>query len=198
MGWLTRNSTFDILPALKGEILRPFNHINPHYVDMPIGREPTMDRVWITNGSTSIPPVVNPLIAACHDGYVPTDVHVLNNPIIDDITDAATSLMKTVVTAQGGEEPSITVETIDEETDFEAITAYLQSAIEASDDANADIAVDISPGRRFWSVISFQAGIRHDVDHLYYSHVETEAYFGETYPTIPRTAINLIDFTEVI
>jgi len=88
-----------------------------------------MDRVWITNGSTSIPPVVNPLIAACHDGYVPTDVHVLNNPIIDDITDAATSLMKTVVTAQGGEEPSITVETIDEETDFEAITAYLQSAI---------------------------------------------------------------------
>lgn len=157
-----------------------------------------MDRIWITNGSTSIPPVVNPLIAACHDGYVPTDIYILNNPIIDDVTDAATSLMKTVVTAQGGDEPSITVETIDEETDFEAITTYLQSAIEAGADANADIAVDISPGRRFWSVISFQAGITHDVDHLYYSHVETEAYFGETYPTIPRTAINLIDFTEVI
>ena len=30
-------------------------------------------------------------------------------------------------------------------------------AIEAGTDANADIAVDISPGRRFWSVISFQA-----------------------------------------
>lgn len=57
--------------------------------------------------------------------------------------------MKTAVTAQGGEEPSITVETIDEETDFEAITTYLRSAIEAGDDANADIAVDISPGRRF-------------------------------------------------
>ena len=89
-----------------------------------------MDRVWITNGSTSIPPVVNPLIAACHDGYVPTDIYVLNNPIIDDVTDAATSLMKTVVTAQGSKEPSITVETIEEETDFEAIIAYLQSAIE--------------------------------------------------------------------
>jgi hypothetical protein len=106
--------------------------------------------------------------------------------------------MKTVVTAYGGDEPSITVETIDEETDFEAITAYLRSAIEAGSDAHADTAVDISPGRRFWSVISFQAGIRHDVEHIYYSHVETEAYFGETYPTIPRTAINLIDFTEVV
>jgi hypothetical protein len=163
-----------------------------------MGQEHTMDRVWITNGSTSIPPVVNPLIAACHDGYVPTDVYILNNPVIDDVTDAATSLIKTIITAQGGEEPSIIVETIDEETDFEAITTYLQSAIEAGDEANADTAVDISPGRRFWSVISFQAGIKHDVDHLYYSHVKTEAYFGETYPTIPRTAINLIDFTEVI
>ena len=140
----------------------------------------------------------NSLIAACHDEYVPTDIYILNNPIIDDVTDAATSLMKTVVTAYGGDEPSITVETIDEETDFEAITAYLRSAIKAGTDANAEIAVDISPGRRFWSVISFQAGIRHDVEHIYYSHVETEAYFGETYPTIPRTAINLIDFTEVV
>ena len=157
-----------------------------------------MDRVWITNSSTRIAPVVNPLIAACHDECVPTDIYILNNPIIDDVTDAATSLMKTVVTAHGGDEPSITVETIDEETDFEAITAYLRSAIEAGTDANADIAVDISPGRRFWSVISFQASIRHDVEYIYYSHVETEAYFGETYPTIPRTAINLIDFTEVV
>ncbi len=157
-----------------------------------------MERVWITNGSTSIAPVVNPLTAACHDGYVPTDIYVLNNPIIDDVTDAATSLMKTVVTAHGGEEPEITVETIDNETNFDAIIAYLQSAIEEGADANADIAVDITPGRRFWSVISFQAGVKHDVDHLYYSHVKTEEYFGESYPTIPRTALNLIDFTEVL
>lgn len=157
-----------------------------------------MDRVWITNGSTSIAPVVNPLAAACHDEYLPTDIYVLNNPIIEDITDAATSLMKTVVTAHGGEEPEITVETIDAETDFDEILAYLQSAIEAGADANADIAVDITPGRRFWSVISFQAGVKHDVDHLYYSHVKTEEYFGECYPTIPRTALDLIDFTEVL
>lgn len=157
-----------------------------------------MDRVWITNGSTSIAPVVNPLTVACHEGYVPTDIYVLNNPIIDDVTDAATSLMKTVVTAHDGDEPEITVETIDDETDFDAILAYLQSAIEAGTDADADVAVDITPGRRFWSVISFQAGINRDVDHLYYSHVKSERYFGECYPAIPRTAIDLIDFTEVI
>lgn len=157
-----------------------------------------MDRVWITNGSTSIAPVVNPLTAACHDEYVPTDIYILSNPIIGDVTDAATSLMKTIVTAHGGDEPAITVETIDEETDFDAIIAYLQSAIEAGTSADADIAVDITPGRRFWSVISFQAGVKHNVEHIYYSHVKSEAYFGECYPTIPRTALTLIDFTEVL
>lgn len=157
-----------------------------------------MVRVWITNGSTSIAPVVNPLTAACHDGYVPTDIYVLNNPIIDEVTEAATSLMKTVVTAHGGDEPEITVETIDEETDFDAIIAYLRSAIEAAREDDADIAVDITPGRRFWSVISFQAGVKNDVEHIYYSHVKSEAHFGKCYPTIPRTAIDLIDFTEVL
>jgi hypothetical protein len=157
-----------------------------------------MDRVWITNGSTSIAPVVNPLTAAAQRGYVPTDIYVLNNPGIEEVTEAATSLMKTVVTANGGDEPSITVETIEEETDFDAIIAYLRSAIESAAETEADIAVDITPGRRFWSIISFQAGVKHDVDHLYYSHVKTEAYFGECYPMIPRTAINLIDFTEVL
>lgn len=157
-----------------------------------------MKRVWVTNGSTRIAPIVNPLIAACDQGFEPTDIYVLSNPVIEDVTERATSLMKTAVTAHGGAEPDITVETIAEETDFDAILAYLQSAIETGADADAEVAVDITPGRRFWSVISFQAGIRNDVDHLFYSHVHTEEYFGETYATIPRTAVDLIDFTEVL
>ena len=157
-----------------------------------------MDRVWITNGSTSIPPVVNSLAAACDGEYVPTEIYVLSNPVIGDVTEAATSLMKTVVTAHGGEEPEITVETIDDETDFAAIFEYVQSAIDAGEAAGSAVAIDITPGRRFWSIISFQAGIKNDVDHLFYSHVQTEAYFGECYPVIPRSAIDLIDFTEVV
>lgn len=157
-----------------------------------------MDRVWITNGSTTIAPIVNPLAAACDNEYIPTDIYVLSNPLIDDVTDAARTLMKTIVTAHGGDEPEVTVKPIGEETDFDAISAYLQSAIEAGQEADADVAVDITPGRRFWSVISFQAGVKHDVEHIFYSHVKSTEFFGECYPTIPRTALELIDFTEVI
>lgn len=156
-----------------------------------------MERLWITNGSTSVAPVVNSLTAACDAGYVPTDIYVLDNPQIAEVTDSVTSLMKTIVTANGGDEPTVTVERIDDEIDFAAIIDYLSSTIETGREADAEIAIDVTPGRKFWSIISFQAGHRHEVDHPYYVHV-VGAYFGELYPTIPRTAIDLIDFTEVI
>jgi hypothetical protein len=156
-----------------------------------------MDRVWVTNGSTSVPPVVNGLTAACHDGYLPTEIHLLENPSIEHVTPAITSMMKTVVTATGGEEPDISVETIDEELDFPAIVEYLSSAIESSDRDDAEVAVDVTPGRKFWSIISFRSALEHDVDHIYYSHLKSDDYYGECFPTIPRPAIELVDFTEV-
>ena len=155
-----------------------------------------MERIWITNGSTSIAPVLNPLAAACHDGYVPDRIHILENPLIAEVTESVKTMMKTVVTAAGGDEPEIDVHQIDDEVDFDAIIEYLNDAIEAGKETGAEVAVDVTPGRKFWSIISFQAGITADVDHLYYVHLETGAYFGNVYPEIPRTAIELIDFTE--
>lgn len=157
-----------------------------------------MKRIWITNGSTSIAPVVNPLAAACHDGYVPNTIYILENPLISDVTESVVTMMKTIVTAAGGDEPEITVEQIDDEVDFDSIISYLQNAIESHKEEATEVAVDVTPGRKFWSIISFQVGITQDVDHLYYIHLETGEYFGQVYPEIPRTAINLIDFTEEI
>ena len=156
-----------------------------------------MRRLWITNGSTSVGPVVNAVAAACHEGYVPTDVYLLDNPTIEDVSGAVTTTIKTIVTANGGDEPIVTVETIDEERDFDAIVAYLRAAIDEGAEDDAEIAIDLTPGRKFWPIISFRAGIKYDVDHLYYIHLDGR-FFGESYPTIPRTAIDLVDFTEVL
>ena len=156
-----------------------------------------MPRHWITNGSNRLEPIVNPIAAACEAGYVPTDVHLLSNSTIEGITDAAPSLIKTVVTAAGGEEPDVSVSTVEPETDFAGIVTYLNEAIDAAESDNGEIAIDITPGRKFWSVISFQVGVTRDVDHLYYILLDGD-YFGESYPTIPRTAIDLYDFTEEI
>jgi hypothetical protein len=156
-----------------------------------------MDRLWITNGSTSVPPVVNSLNAACHEGYLPTEVYILDNPSIQEITPGITSMIKTIITAHDSDEPKITVQTIENELDFPAIVEYLESSIEAGDTNTAEVAIDVTPGRKFWSIISFRAGFEQDVDHLFYSHLKSNEYFGDCYPNIPRTAIELVDFTEV-
>lgn len=157
-----------------------------------------MERVWITNGSTSVAPIVNPLNAACHRDYLPTDIYLLSNPKIDRVTQQAASMMKTIVTAHDGEEPTVEVESIEDELDFQAIIDFLQAAIESADDADADLAIDVTPGRKFWSIISFRAGQKYDADHLYYTHILTEEYYSTPYPAIPRSAMNLVDFAEVL
>lgn len=157
-----------------------------------------MDRVWITNGSTTVAPIVNTLNAACLDGYLPTDIHLLENAGIDTVTEAAASQMKTIVTASGGDEPTVSRHAIDDELDFEAIATYLTSTIEEGEEADAEIAIDVTPGRRFWAIIAFQAGNQFDVDHLYYGHILSDEFYGTPYPNIPRTAMHLVDFTEVL
>jgi len=156
-----------------------------------------MNRVWITNGSTSIAPIINPLNAACDEGYLPTDIYLLDNPGIENVSGPATTMMKTIVTAHGGDEPSVTVESLEDELDFAGVVDYLKSGIEAAQEANAETAVDVTPGRKFWSIISFRAGFEYDVDHLYYTHVLSQDYYGEPFASIPRSAIDLIDFKEV-
>lgn len=157
-----------------------------------------MGRIWITNGSTRVAPVVNPLTAACETGYVPTKIYVLDNPQVADITADAMSLMKTIVTAYGESEPEITVERIEEETDFDAIIDYLSNAIQNGQEEDREVAVDVTPGRKFWSIISFRAGHKFEVDHLYYLHVKSNVFFGRVYSTIPRAGVELIDFQEVV
>ncbi len=155
-----------------------------------------MERVWITNGSTSVAPVVNAVHAACHQGFVPTHVHVLGNPGIEDVIPDVESMLTAIVDAHDGTGPEIAVTHLDDELDFDGIVSYLRTNIEAAQAAGAAVAVDVTPGRKFWSFISFQAGIDLGVDHLYYVHVTSDTHFGSTFPTIPRPALRLIDFQE--
>lgn len=156
-----------------------------------------MEHYWITNGSNRIEPIINPLAAACDSGYIPTNVKILSNTPIEEVTDKAVPMIKTVVTASGGDEPEVSTKSVNPETDFAGIVSYLDDSINEAESTDAKIAIDITPGRKFWSVISFQVGLTREVDHLFYILLQ-DKYFGECYPTIPRTAIELYDFTEEI
>lgn len=156
-----------------------------------------MTRHWVTCGTPTTPGILNPLIAACDGGYVPDEVHVLSNPPVADDVEEAVALMDETVAAYGGDTETDVHELVSE-TDFEAIVDYYRSCIEAATTAGDEIAIDVTPGRKFMSAIAFQAGIQFGADHVYYFHRKAGRYRGRFYSEMPRTASDLIDFTEVL
>lgn len=155
-----------------------------------------MDRVWVTSGSTNIEGMVNTLAAACNEEYVPETLHLLENPGITEPMAKATRLMREIVTAHGGSDPDIVVTSLDDETDFQGIVRHFRNAIVETQGEGGEVAVDVTPGRKFMSAIAFQSGIKYDADHLFYFHVDSSIYYRQVFADIPRTAATLIDFTE--
>ncbi|WP_211704972.1 hypothetical protein [Natronobacterium texcoconense] len=140
--------------------------------------------------------MTNPLLAACEDGYVPDSVQILSNPTVEDDISSVVPLLETI-----GEEydadTTVDVHTVSEETAFTEIVDFFREGIEDAG-ANEQVAVDITPGRKYMSAIAFQAGVRYGADHVFYLLLDSSEFYGQLFPDIPRPAVDLIDFTEVV
>ncbi|WP_229126535.1 PDDEXK family nuclease [Halapricum desulfuricans] len=147
--------------------------------------------------------MINPLAAACiadgiDDPFVPDTVYFLDNPGLGDTLSEAKALARELLEGHGIESPTIRTTLLDSETDFEAIAAYFQAAVEEARAQDADVAIDVTPGRKFMSVFAFNAATTYDADHIFYFYLHSGEYFNRIYQTIPRTAAELYDFTEVL
>jgi len=136
-----------------------------------------------------------PLLAACDDHFVPDEIHLLTNPGLDHVTPSLVSLLEDVVATY---DTTATVDThrLKAETNYGAIASFFVDSI-ATGTTDDTVAIDITPGRKFMSAIAFQAGLKHGADHVFYLHLQSTAY-GRCYPDIPRTNVDLVDFTEVV
>lgn len=156
-----------------------------------------MTDAWLTTMSTNPEAVLNPLMAACEEGFRPDELHVLDNPGVDEQFDSITAMMRRVVSEYGGSEPELSVTSLDSETEFEAIVEHFRAPIARLAEAGGTAAVDVTPGRKFMSALAFQAGIRFEADHVYYLYVANNRFYGRLYPDVPRPALELVDFQEV-
>jgi len=156
-----------------------------------------MSRIWVTIGTPTMPGMLNPVTAACDQGYVPDDVWILSNPGVAEYVDAATERFKTIVDAYGGD-TTVSIHELDDETNFRSIIDFYRSTIETAHRGDNPVAVDVTPGRKFMSAIAFQSGFKFNADHVFYFHRKAGGYYGQYYAEIPRTATDLIDFKEVL
>lgn len=155
-----------------------------------------MALVWVTNSTTRPGPVVNSLNAACEAGYLPDSLHLLSNPKVAAQVDPIQSRANTIVEAYGDDELDLHVTNLQDETEYGDIVTHYRDAIETAREADRSVAVDVTPGRKYMSALAFQAGFRFEADHVFYLHVESNRFYDLSYPEIPRTGIELIDFKE--
>lgn len=163
----------------------------------------SMDTVWITTGSRSVEAMVNPLAAAClgdgiDDPYVPDTVYFLDNPGLKDSLSEAKTLTREILEGHGVTSPTIRTNEITHETDFEDIVAHFRAAVQEARETEANVAIDVTPSRKFMSVFALNAGTTFSVDHIFYFYLHSNAYFERIYQTVPQTAGELYDFTEVL
>lgn len=162
-----------------------------------------MDNVWVSSGSTTIEAMINPIAAACagddlNETFIPDTVHFLENPGLGDALSEATTVIETILEQYGVDNPTVETTRIDHETEFTEIVSHYQSTIQTAHDAGANVAVDVTPGRKFMSVIAFNAGTTFDADHIFYFYLKSSDYYSRVYPEIPQPATELYDFTEVL
>ena len=155
-----------------------------------------MDTRWLTIASPTTEAVVNPLIAACDEGIVPDEIQLLSNPGLDETVSELQPLLADIV-AEYDRETAVTVHSLDAETQYSEIVSFFVDGIRDAQKESATVAVDFTPGRKFMSAIAFQAGLQYDADHVFYFHLQATDY-GYSYPDIPRTNAELVDFTEVV
>lgn len=157
-----------------------------------------MTVAWITTSSIHVEAMINSLIAACEREFIPTDLYLIENPGTATEVNQTLELAAAAIDAYGGEEPDIHLTTLEHETEFDRIRTHIKEAIESVTETGGEVAVDITPGRKFMSAIAFAAGIRYNADHVFYFYHESTDYYGHVYPTMPRTSSRLYDFTEVL
>jgi hypothetical protein len=158
-----------------------------------------MVNAWITNGTTTLEAMVNPINAACDEGFVPDRLYMIENPKVTDTVAQALDLAVEIINAYGGDDPDIQLTSVDSELYFDQLYAHAKEAIADVRETDGEVAVDFTPGRKFMSAIAFSVGMHHEADHVYYFYLEnTTRYGGRIYPSIPRTASQLYDFTEVL
>ena len=95
-----------------------------------------------------MPGILNPLMAACDEGYVPDEVSILTNPDVAETVDEACEHLEVIVDRYGGD-AEIEQRELLEETNFGEIVHYYRSAIQDARSTGGTVAIDITPGRKF-------------------------------------------------
>ncbi|MBC7086203.1 MAG: hypothetical protein H5T43_07560 [Methanomethylovorans sp.] len=149
-------------------------------------------KYWITFIGSSPFAVINTVWAACKEGYVPDSLMLfVNEELSETSINTVRQWLPIVLVEYGIKEPSIRTLNVNE-TGFHEIKDFYGSCI-SSFKEKGEIAVDITPGRKYMSAIAMAAGISENANHVYYLHLKDSLYQDKPLSLIPAHKCQLID-----
>ncbi len=152
-------------------------------------------KVWITTVGTSVFAVVNPVWAACIlDGFVPERVHLLKNEKIEGNVQTVKNWLTSILECFG-----VRPEFHEHDADEDNMDSFARTLISVvKSEVGNEVAVDMTPGRKFMSACAMAAGQKFRVSKLYYLHLYNLAYQEKPLILIPfnqQKLINVLNYT---
>jgi len=155
-------------------------------------------KIWLTTVGISPFAVINAIWTACKTGeYVPERIYLIVNKVVEEKghVDTVKSWIDRILREYGVEPEIITKYA--EETDFGEFAKILGGIVKKEKLEGNEVALDMTPGRKFMSALAMYLGTGSDVkykaDRVYYLHLADNSYQNQPYITIPLTKQKLYE-----
>jgi hypothetical protein len=159
-------------------------------------------KVWISTVGWSSFAVINPLWAACFFEnelhFVPEKVVLLNNagedPVIKKNLEIVKPWIIRILKEYGINEPEIESVEANEGNMNDFVDVFNRIIKKYRDD---QIAIDMTPGRKFMSSIAMNIAVKHQVEKLFYLQLWGREYLNRPFIMIPfpnQKLINILEF----
>lgn len=156
-------------------------------------------KVWITTVGSSPFAVINTLWAACElDGYVPQKVYLVANGKVENEVKVVNDWIERILKGYGS--VAIIERIHADEVDFMNFSRILSTRIIEEKKKGNQVAVDMTPGRKFMSAFSMFNGLAKDgADRVYYLHLgDVTKYKNYSFMEIPANEHKLYDMKKVL
>lgn len=151
-----------------------------------------MSKHWITFIGSSPFAVINTIWAACKEDYIPDCLAlIMDENFSETWGNIVFQWIHFILQEYGIIEPQIIKFKVNE-IDFHEIKSFYEFYISHFKN-KGEVAVDITPGRKYMSAIAMAAGISGNSDHVFYLHLKDTNYQNKPLPLIPIHKCQLID-----
>lgn len=155
-------------------------------------------RVWVTVVGRSRFAVINTVWSACiWDSFVPQCVHLVKNTLVEDNVKAVREWVKKILSVYGVPSPSFEEHDSDED-DMNSFADILRNVVQNVVSEGNEVAVDITPGRKFMSAFAMILGQKFRVPKLYYLHLYDPSYVDKPFVLIPFNLQKLVNLAELL